>query len=294
MAIRPLEERLQESRPLLLDGATGTELNRRGVDTRLPLWSARALVEATGVLGGIHRDYVDAGADILTANTFRTHRRNLAHAGWGGRACELTRRAVEIARSAADGRAWVVGSQPPLEDCYLPDLVPGDAELDHEHGEMSRNLAAAGVDAILVETQNTIREAVAAVQAARQTALPLLVSFVCGVDGRLLSGESLGDAAKTVQPFAPLAILVNCVPADAALSMLRELRNAVTPVPIGGYANIGRSDPQQGWINTDARDPDCYAAYADSWLRAGARIIGGCCGTTPAHIRRLRALIDGR
>lgn len=285
-----LHNRLTNPRPILLDGATGTELNRRGVSTALPLWSTRALFDAPQTLLEVHRDYVDAGAEILTANTFRTYRRNLEPAGFGDRARELTRQAVEIAREAAGGRAWVVGSQPPLEDCYSPQLTPDDVSLQTEHAEMSRNLAAAGVDGILVETQHTIREAVAATNAAAATGLPVLVSFVCGNDGRLLSGETLHDAATAVLPFAPAVLGVNCVPADAVVSMLHELRRAAPGTRLGAYANIGRPDAVQGWVNTDAQDPECYRGYARQWREAGATLVGGCCGTTPAHLRKLSDL----
>src|SRR5688572_1998339 len=94
-------KRLVQRRPVLLDGATGTELNRRGTNTDLPLWSARALLEAPDVLRKIHLDYVRAGAELITANTFRTHRRSLARAGLGDQALPLTLQAVGLAREAA-------------------------------------------------------------------------------------------------------------------------------------------------------------------------------------------------
>src|SRR5512135_2602497 len=97
----PFRARLSTSRVLLLDGATGTELQRRGVDTTLPLWSARALLQAPAVLHAIHGDYIAAGADIITTNTFRTHRRTLTRAGLGDRTRELTQLAVRLAREAA-------------------------------------------------------------------------------------------------------------------------------------------------------------------------------------------------
>ncbi len=112
--------RLSSGRALLLDGATGTELQRRGVDTSLPLWSARALLDAPGVLQTIHADYIAAGADIITTNTFRTHRRTLTRAELGARTRELTQLAVKIAREAArqvDREVFVAGSISPLEDC---------------------------------------------------------------------------------------------------------------------------------------------------------------------------------
>jgi S-methylmethionine-dependent homocysteine/selenocysteine methylase len=174
-----------------------------------------------------------------------------------------------------------------LEDCYSPKLVPGDAELTVEHEQMAQQLADAGVDAILVETHNTIREAVAASRAASATGLPVFVAFVCGVDGRLLSGETIAAAVSAVRPFEPTALLVNCIPADSAEAMLRELQAGVAEIPCGVYANVGRPDPVQGWVNTDAVNPHRHARYAERWLAAGARLIGGCCGTTPEHIRRL-------
>ena len=157
---------------------------------------------------------------------------------------------------------------------------------------MSENLVAAGVDLILVETQPTVREAVAAARAAASTGLPFIVSFVCGTDRWLLSGEPLQDAANAVLEFQPSAVLVNCAPARSIAALLRELSATCGTLPIGAYANIGEPDAVQGWRNTDAEDPERYARYAAGWLAAGARMIGGCCGTTPEHIRALTSLLD--
>jgi S-methylmethionine-dependent homocysteine/selenocysteine methylase len=153
-----LRARLREGRPLLLDAAMGTELERRGASTRLPLWSARALFECPELVLAIHREEVAAGAEILTANTFRTHRRTARREGLEGRSAELTRTAVALAREAAReaGRpVFVAGSLSPLEDCYRPDLTPAGDAIEREHALQAESLAAAGVDGILVETQNT-------------------------------------------------------------------------------------------------------------------------------------------
>ncbi|HID20937.1 MAG TPA: homocysteine S-methyltransferase family protein, partial [Planctomycetaceae bacterium] len=189
------------------------------------------------------------------------------------------------------GCAFVLGSQAPLEDCYAPDLVPDDGTLAREHAAMAANLAAAGVDGVLVETHNTIREAVAAVRAAAGAGLLTLVSFVCGRDGRLLSGETITHAAQAVFPFRPAAVLINCTPAPSTVAPLRELHRAVGDLPVGAYANVGEHDPERGWIPTDAVFPERYAEYAAQWRQAGATLIGGCCGTTPEHIRCLRELL---
>ena len=124
----PLGRALLRGRPLVLDGAMGTELDRRGVDTGLPLWSAGALLGSPGTVRQIHDDYIDAGADIITGDTFRTTRRTFLRAGLPDRSAELTSLAVRLAREsiAAHPEAGVLlaGSMAPLEDCYRPDRSP--------------------------------------------------------------------------------------------------------------------------------------------------------------------------
>jgi S-methylmethionine-dependent homocysteine/selenocysteine methylase len=274
----------------LLDGATGTELNRRGVDTGLPLWSAKALTTDTGlnVLRQIHLDYLRAGADVLTTNTFRTHRRALAGQGYDAR--ELTRRAVAAARDAVaehGQHAQVAGSVAPLEDCYRPDLVPTDDECRAEHAERIEHLVEAGVDLLLIETMNSIREAEIAARLAVSSGRPTWVSLVCDGEGRILSGESVSVAAEALMPLGVKALGVNCGPAHTLAKPLAELRAICGPdFPLIAYGNIGPADEAQGWVNTDALGPDGYLQVARTWP---AQIVGGCCGTTPEHIRRLRA-----
>jgi S-methylmethionine-dependent homocysteine/selenocysteine methylase len=282
MTDRPnLPARLRQGPPLLLDGATGTELEARGVRSELPLWSSHALLEAPDVLSAIHRDYARAGAEALTAASFRTQRRTLARAGLASRAAELTAQAVALARRAG-GDVYVLGSAPPLEDCYRPDLVPDDESLRREHAEHAVNLAAGGADAILAETHNTAREAHAAVTAAAAVGLPVIVSFVCGADACLLSGEPLGEALDEVVPLGPLAVGVNCLPPSAVDACLEVL--AASGLAFGVYANLGAPGAEPAAPRSAACSPHDYAIHAQKWLRAGARFVGGCCGTTPAHV----------
>ena len=288
--------RLKKPEPVLLDGATGTELTRRGVDTGLPLWSANALLTEEGarVLQQIHADYLAAGAEIITANTFRTHVRALAPSGNGRRALELTRRAVEIARDAiaetpGDTPRFAAGSISTLEDCYRPDLVPADDECRTEHSERVHHLVESGVDLFLLETFNSIREAVIAARLATITGTPVIVSFVCDPKGRILSGEALTEAADHLLPLGVAALGVNCGPTPGLSAPLAELRTACGPdFPLIAYGNVGYPDEKVGWVNTDAEDPFVYCQHAALWP---ARIIGGCCGTTPAHISQLKAVL---
>jgi len=288
--------RLKEPKPILFDGATGTELTRRGVATGLPLWSANALLSEDGahVLGQIHADYLAAGAEIITANTFRTHIRALGPSEVAHRALELTGRAVEIAHAAiaetpGDKASFVAGSISTLEDCYRPDLVPPDDECRAEHSERVHHLIACDVDLLLLETFNTIREAVIAAKLATITGTPVIVSFVPDSKGHILSGETLTDAAGQLLPLGVVALGVNCGGASQLAAPLEELRTVCGPnFPLIAYGNIGYPDDKLGWVNTDAENPEEYRKHAKHWP---AHILGGCCGTTPAHIEKLKAVL---
>jgi S-methylmethionine-dependent homocysteine/selenocysteine methylase len=284
-------ERIRTGPPLLLDAAMGTELQRRGADTRLPLWSARALLETPELVLAIHREEVAAGADVLTANTFRTHRRTLEKAGLGDRSRELTGLAAALAREASENarrEVFVAGSLSPLEDCYRPDLVPDDIALEREHREQAESLAAAGVDLLLLETHNSVRELVAAARAAKKTNLPFVASMVTDGSGRLLSGELIGSAAHAVAPFRPVALSINCVPARRLESDFDDLASVAPGIPLAAYGNLGLPSDDRGWAFTEELPPSAYAEHARRWMAIGARLVGGCCGTTPQHTAAIR------
>jgi len=268
----------------------GTELERRGVRARLPLWSSWALLEAPQVVRAIHREYIEAGADIITANTFRTHRRSLAQEGMGDRAKELTRLAVDLAAGAREetgGEILIAGSLAPLEDCYHPERVSSRDRLAAEHGEMAENLARAGVDLLLVETMGTIEEIDAASRAAEGTGTPYLVSAIPREDGALLGGQSLAAMARLWESRGPLAVMVNCANYRAITKAIRKLLTAQLPFPVGAYANMGGPEYEKGWSFSDELSPSRYAEVARTWVGMGVRVVGGCCGTTPAHITEL-------
>ena len=288
-------ERLRSGPPLLLDAAMGTELQRRDAASGLPLWSARALIDDPELVWTLHGDEVAAGADIVTANTFRTHARTLGKVGLEARAAELSALAVRLAHqaAAAPGREiFVAGSLSPLEDCYRPDLVPDQDAVEREHTAQARLLAEAGVDLILAETHNTIREAAAAVRAAKSAGVPVVVSLVTDGAGKLLSGETLEDAAAALAPLSPDAIGINCVPAARLAEDLARLAAAASGLPLVAFGNLGLPADGSGWSFTEELAPGDYAAQASHWIALGARIVGGCCGTTAEHTRALRGRLD--
>jgi S-methylmethionine-dependent homocysteine/selenocysteine methylase len=272
----------------------GTELMRRGAETGIPLWSAQPLLARPDLVLQIHRDYIAAGADIITTNTFRTTRRTFRRAGIPDRSGELTSLAVHLAQeacSAVRGRnILIAGSIAPLEDCYRPDLVPWDDELRDEHRELAQRLVDAGVDFLLVETMNTLREAVAATEAALQTGSEVVVSFLCTRGGNLLSGESLADAARAITALSPTALSVNCVSPRFMETAIARLR-AATSLPFAVYGNVGLPEDRQGWEFTYDILAEEYGRYALQWLQSGASIVGGCCGTTPDYIGSIHKLL---
>jgi len=285
-------QRLADPRPILLDGATGTELQHRGIDTSTPIWSALALLESPKLVEQVHRDYLDAGAEVIITNTFRTHRRNLEQVGLGEEAGRLTTLAVAIAQAAvrASGKpAFVAGGIAPLEDSYTMAPLPREVYL-REHGEIARTLAAAGVDLLLLETMKDIAETEAAAEAAKATGLPFGVSFICKGLGRLFSGESIADAVRAIEPHSPAFVGINCTAAPYLHNALRELR-AATSLPLCAYANPSETEDYVNWDPTAAEQPEGYAEFARQWLADGAKLIGGCCGTTSEHIAHLKELI---
>lgn len=282
---------LAEKDIVFLDGAMGTELEQRGARFSLPLWSATAVETHPAFLERIHIDSLQAGADIVTANTFRTCPYTLRKAGREADARGLTLATVRYARKACErvGHGIVAGSVAPLEDCYSPDLVPAADVLAREHAAHVRNLVDAGVDLLLVETMNTIREAQVAADAAHATGLPVLVSFVLDPqgDGDLLSGEKLEDAWAALGNL-PGARLVNCTPyatIDLALARIAALGG---DVPFGAYANAFGLHLRGCLGEARIATPEEAATWAARWRGLGARIIGGCCYTSPDHIRAIR------
>jgi S-methylmethionine-dependent homocysteine/selenocysteine methylase len=267
----------------ILDGPVGTELASRGIPTPEPLWSALALEQAPEVVGAIHRDYVAAGATVHTANTFRTKRRS-APDRWEA----LARRAVEIARAAVGPGQRVAGSVSPLEDCYRPDLSPPDPR--PEHRELCRLLADAGVDLLLCETFPHVGEALVAVEEAVATGIETWVAFTAGPEANLLTPAEIEAGAREAVRRGARAVLVNCTPAARTIEYVERL--AGMGVPFGGYANAGTIEEGIGWGET-ADGPLRYAVHAEAWVRAGATLIGGCCGTGPAHVRALVRRLNG-
>ena len=292
-----IQKRLEKGPPLLLDGAMGTELSRRGVDVSLPLWSASILDTHPEIVLDIHKEYVWAGAEILTTNTFRTTPRVYkkvmeSETAARRRARKLTRRAVRAAKEAAGENVFVAGCIAPLEDCYHPELFPGSLTGEKEFSELSRWLVEKeGVDLLLMETMGRVDEMESALKAARDVLCPKWVSFILLDDRHLLGGDELIESAKKTVDMGVDVLLLNCSNLYTSTRALEILLNSVS-VPAGIYPNLGKSKPSiEGFID-ELYHPDEFVEQMKHAIELGARIVGCCCGSSPEHTRLLRTLID--
>jgi S-methylmethionine-dependent homocysteine/selenocysteine methylase len=287
---------LADGPPRVLDGAMAGELIRRGVGSAARLWGVGALLDDPAAVRALHREHAAAGAEALTTATFRVAPYSLRKAGIEDRGDDLARLAVRLARegaAAASSEAVVLGSQTTLEDCWRPDLVPDDLTLEREHTRTAALLAAAGVDAILLETFNTGREARIAAAAAAATGLAVVVSFACRAGGRLLSGEDAAAAAQAVTLPGVVAIGVNCTSLPDLMPALVRIA-AATPLPLVAYGNDAFFAADSPWLAAEPAGPDRYARCLVACAAAGARLVGGCCGTTPAHVAAVAAALGRR
>jgi S-methylmethionine-dependent homocysteine/selenocysteine methylase len=294
----------------LLDGGMGYELKLRGVkvpDYTKSIWSALALIEDPEAVVDVHVAYIEAGADVLTINNYSVTPPILAREGIRDRVEELTGLAVDLAERAcekAGRRPRLAGSFPPLETSYRADLVR-EREVVLDSYRRIGSVLKDRVDLVLCETLANSREAVWACETAAETGLEYWMSWT--LQGTRLntlpSGESLTEAMAALGDLQPAAHLVNCCGANfvtAALPLLREFCTG----PIGGYANAEHVTPEDRGDGVDVDvdavqrqaathlNPDAYALEVQKWIDAGASIVGGCCGTRPKHIRRLREMLD--
>lgn len=274
-----------------MDGGTGTEISRRGI----PLdsgrsWSASANVNSPDVIQEIHEDYIQAGAEIIIANTFSTRRSLLARTGLDHLTEEINFKAVNLAlvareKCAIDKSSVIVaGSMSTFEPMDQAKIIPSYEEALRNYKEQANLLVEAGVDIIILEMFIRTLDTMAAIEATNRLDIPIWVGFSCesfedqiylGIKGQH-ANETLKDGVRSASAENVNAYFVMHSPLEVTGPALRELREC-TSLPIGAYAH---ADP--------SISPSSYLEAARDWVEEGAQIVGGCCGTTPDHIRALR------
>ena len=292
-------------RPILLDGGMGRELRFRGVEMPPTIWSANALLAAPAVVREIHKDYIRAGADVITTNTYGVILSDLARENIQDRFAELNELACTLAleaRDMSDAEVWIAGSLPPLGGSYRPDRVGEYEEIEPLYRRQAEILAP-HVDLLLCETMSSAEECRAAAHAACQTGKPVWVAWTLHEDrtGRLRSNETITDAVSAVSDLPIDGFLVNCCAPESITRAIPELLTSGGN-HIGGYANTFEAVPEDWTLDGDKGtdgfldlrsdlDPESYARHVSDWLEAGANVVGGCCGTRPAHIARIHELL---
>ena len=321
MPSRSIVDRLKAGEFLVLDGATGSELQRRGVNVNkgstakgLGVWSATANLDAPGVVREIHEDYLKVGAEIITSNNFFTSRGMLSMIGEGDRWEEYVRRGGELAvqaRDAVNPEAYVAGGIAPTFGYQNVNKACG-SDLGKEFENISRILAETGVDFMLAEYmggeivhESPISDCVTAVDACAKTNLPVFLGINIATEepmnGKMMHGETYAELAAALKGHKVDCILLMCCAPSEVTSSLPELRKAFDG-PIGAYAEFGytenpkfgASPGEQFWLHgTRGITPEKYAEYAREWKKMGAQVIGGCCSSEPAHIKAIVPVVKG-
>ncbi len=273
----------------LLDGAMGTLLYERGVFVNI-CYDELNLTQPE-LVGGIHREYADAGAEILKTNTFGANPVKLSGFGLESKTEEINRAAAQVARNAGGDDIRVVGAIGPLGVGLEPGgpLSQRDAEAFFER--QVRGLLAGQVDGFLLETFSDLDEVDAAIRAVRSLSdLSLLAQLTFGEEGRLGSGVSAEEAATTLDAWDADVIGVNCsLGPSGTLDVLEQMARG-TDRPLIAQPNAGLPRVV-GDRTLYLASPAHMARYAVKMVEAGARFVGGCCGTTPGHIEAIRMAI---
>jgi 5-methyltetrahydrofolate--homocysteine methyltransferase len=282
------EQLLAQNRPILYDGATGTWLRKLGLPRGVA--PERWVLDNAAMVFAAAEAYVNAGAQMILTCTFGGTAFRLRDAGLERHAYDINRQAAQIAKQAARDRALVVGDIGPLG--YLSvtlGAISYNQAVDH-FADQARALADGGVDLFHVETVNDFKELRAAVTGIRNvSSLPILVTWSFSEQGKTLTGITPAQAARETMNLNVAAIGVNCGngPWDTA-SILREIQRVVPDLPLIAKPNAGIPEHRGGDLIYPV-DAARFALLARDWVRAGVKIIGGCCGTTPEYIAALNA-----
>jgi len=283
------------NRPVLADGAMGTLLYARGV--LISRCYDELNLSDPGLIQSIHEEYLQAGAEILETNTFGANRFRLARHGLAGKVAELNAAGVRLARQAVEhlkekqaGGAWVAGSLGPLGIRLEPLGKTGLDEARAAFAEQIRALAKAGVDLLIVETMPALNEAHEALAAAREIApeLPVLVMVTVDDEANCLDGSSPEQAAALLTEWGAGAIGVNCSTGPTTVLTAIEAMRRATVLPLAAMPNAGMPRAVEG-RNIYLISPEYMASFARKAIAAGVQMVGGCCGTTPNHIRAMRS-----
>ena len=277
-------DRLRAGDILVADGATGTNLQQRGLGRGVS--SERWVLDNPEQIVRLHCDFIEAGADLILTSTFGATSIRLEQSGLAGRTAEVNRKAVGLARQAAGpSGALVAGSIGPTGHLLKPLGPLDEADAVAAFAAQAQALTTAGADLLVIETQFDLGEARAAVQGVRSVSnLPLVVSFSYDRGTRTMMGVRPASMAAELADLGVDVLGINCGRSlEDNYKVLGELR-AATALPIWFKPNAGLPVLDEEANPTYTISPEQMGAQAASWVSAGAQVVGGCCGTSPAHL----------
>src|SRR5688572_11748962 len=278
-----------DRRVLVCDGAVGTMLYTKGVFINKSFDALN--VTSPELVGEVHQEYVRAGADIIETNTFGANRTKLGSFGLGERLQEINVQGARIARAAAGDRAYVAGSIGPLGIRIEPWGKTGVDEARDAFEEQARALVEGGVDLFVLETFRDLNEIGAAIDAVRRvSALPIVAQMTTEEDGNRIDGTPPEQFAPELERRGATVLGVNCAVGPAPMLETIERMAAVTRLKLSAQPNAGRPRDVEG-RNLYLCSPEYMASYARRFILHQVRMVGGCCGTTPEHIRQIKAAV---
>jgi methionine synthase / methylenetetrahydrofolate reductase(NADPH) len=295
-SVRTLKD-IFADRPVLCDGAMGTVLYARGIFLNR-CFDELNLSDPALILS-VHEEYLQSGAEILETNTFGANRFRLTSHGLGEKTAEINAAGVRLARQAVEhlkdkqaGEAWVAGSVGPLGVHLEPLGKTSLQEAREAFAEQIGALAAAGADMLMIETMTALNEAQQAIIAAKEVApdLPVFAMITVDDDGNCLDGSTPEHAAALLTEWGADVIGCNCSTGPATVLTAIEAMRAVTSLPLVAMPNAGMPRAVEG-RNIYLCSPEYMASFARKAIKAGAQFVGGCCGTTPNHIRAMKSAI---
>ena len=278
---------LQQKNILVSDGATGTNLIQRGLPHGISAedW----VMNNPDAISRLHQDFLQAGSDIILTCTFGASQLRLEASGLSDKFKQVNETAAQLARAAADeSGAMVAASLGPLGQMMKPMGLLEEDDAQRYYQEQAEILSKADVDLLLVETQFDLAEASAAVRGVKSVSdLPLIVSFSFDRGTRTMMGVSPAKFAKSMESMGLAGMGINCGKSlDDNLNSLKELADN-TDLPIWFKPNAGLPELDEKGLPTYSITPEMMGAHVAEWIAAGARIIGGCCGTSPAHLKAI-------
>lgn len=280
----------EKSKPLILDGAIGSFLQEHDSPFTTSLWSSIINLSNAEKVIDVHKKYIEAGADIITTNTFRTNPTAFGKANLSLSNSELVKSSVQLALEAkADSETIIAGSNAPAEDCYQVERRISFDKLVENHETHIQLLWESGVDFILCETFGHFDEIIITSEYCAKNNIPFVVSLYLNKDLKLLSGEEIITVLEFLHNTNPIAIGVNCIPPSLFSKIdLKILRN----LNWGFYLNCGSGNVTDEVISCGI-SPSDYAIATKQYLQYKPVFIGSCCGSSPEHTNALREAIDG-